>query len=250
MRGSRNKSAFTLVLRPTPFALPPSRCCAFRAGCAVGARGALFAVFSLRSSVVSWFWCLLSLLDAALVFCVPHLSALRTWSDIRFHGSRKNALATWQVTSSHTIAELIAWSFLPVLAKLGSLWSGGVATEPGNALVDGMLLGRPRSYSGNSQEWNAFKFVFKAYVGVVRSCCTRDTHSDGSCRAVGRTDNAQWTLWGRQKSLMMNVDEQNGLEEWRLLVRSQQPVTGVNRTLTSHPTVLVLSGLWQAGRRT
>ena len=40
-------------------------------------------------------------------------------------------------------------------------------TAPGKALEDGRLLGRPRSYGRNSQEWNAFKFVFEAYVGVV-----------------------------------------------------------------------------------
>ena len=35
------------------------------------------------------------------------------------------------------------------------------------ALVDARLLERPRSYSGNSQEWNAFKCVLKSYIGVV-----------------------------------------------------------------------------------
>ena len=42
-----------------------------------------------------------------------------------------------------------------------------MAADGGAALVDARLLGRPRSYSGNSQEWNAFKFVFKSYIGVV-----------------------------------------------------------------------------------
>ena len=42
-----------------------------------------------------------------------------------------------------------------------------MTTEVGAALVDGRLLGRPRSYGGNSQEWNAFKFAFMAYVGVI-----------------------------------------------------------------------------------
>ena len=28
-------------------------------------------------------------------------------------------------------------------------------------------VGETSSYSGNSQEWNAFKFVFKSYIGVV-----------------------------------------------------------------------------------
>ena len=42
-----------------------------------------------------------------------------------------------------------------------------MAADGGAALVDARLLGRPRSYSGNSQEWNAVKFVFKSYIGVV-----------------------------------------------------------------------------------
>ena len=41
------------------------------------------------------------------------------------------------------------------------------AAEAGAALVDVRLLGRPRPYGGNSQEWNAFKFVFKTYIGAV-----------------------------------------------------------------------------------
>ena len=42
-----------------------------------------------------------------------------------------------------------------------------MTAEAGAALVDGRLLGRPRSYGGNSQDWNACKFVFNAYVGVI-----------------------------------------------------------------------------------
>ena len=207
--------------------------------------------FSHRSSVVSRFWGLWSLLDAALVFCVSHLSAaLRTWSDIRFHGSRKIALAApSQVTSSHTIAELIAWSFVPVLAKLRSRWSGGMATEPGNAVVNGILLGRPRSYSGNSQEWNAFKFVFKAYVGVVAPAIliAMDraeplaepitlTGLSEADRNISRnlTFLLAQVLTGPPVQIMMNVVDQNGLEVCH----------------ASHPTVQVLSGHWQAGRRT
>ena len=36
-------------------------------------------------------------------------------------------------------------------------------------------------------------------------------------------------LSGPPLQLMMNICEQNGLEAWRLLVRSEQPVTGANR---------------------
>ena len=34
---------------------------------------------------------------------------------------------------------------------------------------------------------------------------------------------------GPPLQLMMNIGEQNGLEAWRLLVLSEQPVTGANR---------------------
>ena len=42
-----------------------------------------------------------------------------------------------------------------------------MAAEAGAALVDARLLGRPRAYGEHSQEWNAFKFVFKWFFGVV-----------------------------------------------------------------------------------
>ena len=37
----------------------------------------------------------------------------------------------------------------------------------GQSRVEGRLLGRSRSYGGNSQEWNEFKFVFKSYSEVT-----------------------------------------------------------------------------------
>ena len=67
-----------------------------------------------------------------------------------------------------------------------------MATKLGNALVDGRLLERPRSFSGNSQEWNTFKFVYKGYVGVV---------APPILSAVDRTDNAHWNLRGRSNFL-------------------------------------------------
>ena len=110
--------------------------------------------------------------------------------------------------------------------------------------MDGRLLGRPRSYGGNSQEWNAFKFVFKAYVGVIAPPIL--TAMD---RVEPMTDPVQISalpeadkniarnlsfllaqvLSGPPLQLMMNIGEQNGLEAWRLLVRSEQPVTGASR---------------------
>ena len=37
---------------------------------------------------------------------------------------------------------------------------GGMVTEPGKPLVDGRLLGGPRTYSENSHDWSASKSVF------------------------------------------------------------------------------------------
>ena len=120
-----------------------------------------------------------------------------------------------------------------------------MATEPGNALVDGRLLGRPRSYSGKSQEWNAFKFVFKAFVGVVApAVLTAMDRAEPLTEPITLTGISEadrhlsrnliflqaQVLTGPLLQLMMNVGEQNGLEAWRLLVRSEQPVTGANRT--------------------
>ena len=42
-----------------------------------------------------------------------------------------------------------------------------MAIDGGAALVDERLLGRPCEYNENSKEWNALKFVFKSYIGVV-----------------------------------------------------------------------------------
>ena len=120
-----------------------------------------------------------------------------------------------------------------------------MATEPGNALVDGRLLERPRSYSGKSQEWNAFQFVFKAFVGVVApAVLTAMDRAEPLTEPVTLSGNSEvdrnlsrnlmfllaQVLTGPPSQLMMNVGEQNGLEAWRLLVRSEQPVTRGNRT--------------------
>ena len=120
-----------------------------------------------------------------------------------------------------------------------------MTTEVGAALVDGRLLGRPRSHGGNSQEWNAFKFVFKAYVGVIAppiltakdrvEPMTDPVHHSALPEAdknIARNLSfllAQ-VLSGPPLQLMMNTGEQNGLEAWSLPVRSEQPVTGANRT--------------------
>ena len=102
-----------------------------------------------------------------------------------------------------------------------------MTAEAGAVLVDGRLLGRPRSYGGNSQEWNAFKFVFKAYVGVIAPPIL--TAMD---RVEPMTDPVQISslpeadkniarnlsfllaqvLSGPPLQLMMNIGEQNGLE--------------------------------------
>ena len=119
-----------------------------------------------------------------------------------------------------------------------------MTTEVGAALVDGRLLGRPRSFGGNSQESYAFKFVFKAYVGVIAPPIltamdrVEPMTDPVLLNALPEADkniarNLSFllapVLSGPPLQLMMNTGEQNGLEAWRLLVRSEQPVTGANR---------------------
>ena len=44
-------------------------------------------------------------------------------------------------------------------------------------------------------------------------------------------------LSGPPLQLLMNVGDQNGLEAWRLLVRSEQPVSGANRIAAMQSTL-------------
>ena len=113
----------------------------------------------LFSSHAEWRMCLF--LDA----CRASFVALAERVVSRFRAVarfvRRSCAVLLSVVSSCTVT-------IHVIAQLkGCLWSGGMAADGGAALVDAGLLVRPRSYSGNSQEWNAFKFVFKSKIGVV-----------------------------------------------------------------------------------
>ena len=61
-----------------------------------------------------------------------------------------------------------------------------------------------------------FKSVFKSFFGVV---------APSILTAMNRAEH----LTDPIMQLMMNAGDQNGLEAWRLLVRSEQPVSGANR---------------------
>ena len=108
-----------------------------------------------------------------------------------------------------------------------------MADDGGAALVDGRLLGRLRAYRGDSREWNAFNFVFKAYIGVVApqiltAMDRAETLADPITVSGLSQEDAQLTrslsfllaqiLSGPPLQLMMNAGEQNGLVAWRLLV--------------------------------
>ena len=78
-------------------------------------------------------------------------------------------------------------------------------TEAGAALVDGRVFGRPRSFGGNSQEWNFCKFVFKAYVGVVappKLTTIERAADDGSDKCVGGLSEEDRHLRGRLTLLL------------------------------------------------
>ena len=147
---------------------------------------------------------------------------------------KKIVLAIHFITHGSGAVALIRFA---VLAPLKS-WA-----DAGAALVDGRLLGRPRAYSGNSEEWNAFKFVFKSYIGVVAPQTVTEmdrAETQAGPITVGglSQEDAQLTrslsfllaqvFSGPPLQLMMNVGDQNELEAWKLLVRAEQPVSGAN----------------------
>ena len=134
-----------------------------------------------------------------------------------------------------------------------------MAADGGAALVDARLLVRPRSYSGNSQEWNGFTFVFKSYVGVVaHPMLAAMIHAETLNEPIvisgpssrGRTTLAESVVpagttlvWTSSATQDERGEDQNGPEAWRLLVRSEQPVSGANRTAADavYPAVQVLT---------
>ena len=78
-------------------------------------------------------------------------------------------------------------------------------TEAGAALVDGRVLGRPRSLGGISQEWNFCKFVFKAYVGVVappKLTTMERAADDGSDKSAGGLSEEDRHSRGRRTLLL------------------------------------------------
>ena len=93
--------------------------------------------------------------------------------------------------------------------------SGAVA---GAALVDARLLERS-CVRRNLSEMECFQVCLQ----VVR-LSTKDAQFSRSLSFL-----LAQVLSGPFLQLMMNVGEQNGLEAWRLLVRSEQPVFGVNK---------------------
>ena len=102
-----------------------------------------------------------------------------------------------------------------------------MAADAGAALVDARLFGRPRAHSGNPQEWNAFKFVFKSHIGVVAhpiltAMDPAETLNDPNTPGGLSPEDAQLSrslsfllaqvLSGPPLQLMVNVGGQNGLE--------------------------------------
>ena len=94
------------------------------------------------------------------------------------------------------------------------------------------------------QEWNAFKFVFKSYTGVVApQILTALDRAETLAVPITVSGLSQEDAQLRRSlsfllaqvfsrpllQLMMNVGDQNGLEALRLLVRAEQPVFGANR---------------------
>ena len=135
-----------------------------------------------------------------------------------------------------------------------------MAADAGAALVDARLLGGPRAYGGNSQDWHAFKFVFKSYIGVVAhpmlaAMIHAETLDEPILLSGLSPEDAQLSrslsflaqvLSGLPLQLMMNVGDQNELGACRLLVRSEQPVSAANRiaAMQSPGSVLGVLAKW------
>jgi hypothetical protein len=90
------------------------------------------------------------------------------------------------------------------------------------SLINTKLLGRPKGYSGNRQEWSQWKFVFKAYVGALNSEMLRRLEVAekspiamplGAFSAEEKTEARTMsyilaqTLTGSSSQLLMNVEE-------------------------------------------
>ena len=99
-------------------------------------------------------------------------------------------------------------------------------------------------HTAETREWNASKFLLQAYVGVVAppiltAMDRAETLADPIAVSGLSQEDTQLTrslsfllaqvLSGPPLQLMLNVGEQNGLEAWRLLVRYEQAVRGLNR---------------------
>ena len=119
-------------------------------------------------------------------------------------------------------------------------------------VIDTRLLGKPRVYSNNRADWPGFKFVTKSYVGAVSArTLSRMEMAESATAPVplnvmneeerqdARTLNfiLSQILSGPSLQLLMNCETGNGLEAWRLLVRSEEPSSGSAQV--AHLTVLL-----------
>ena len=71
----------------------------------------------------------------------------------------------------------------------------GYDRERRQSKMDGRLMGRSRSYGGNSQEWKEFKSVLKSYFEVTS---TSDRSATESCQIPGESS---WVMKRKEKRL-------------------------------------------------
>ena len=131
-------------------------------------------------------------------------------------------------TRTTTIAILTFALILNVVLSMA-----GAATP---SLIDTKLLGRPKGYSGNRGEWGQWKFVFKAYIGALNGEMLRRLEiaekslahmqlgaftPDEKTEARTMSYILAQTLTGSSLQLLMNVEEYNGYEAWRQLVKRE-----------------------------
>ena len=117
------------------------------------------------------------------------------------------------------------------------------ATQWGHGLIDTRTYGKLRSFSGKEEDWPTWSFVARSYTDLLPMgfrellVDAEGAAAAGEIRLVDMTPMAQthaWTLFnvltqsveGRALSVIMNAEQSNGLQAWRLMVDAYEPREG------------------------
>ena len=108
-------------------------------------------------------------------------------------------------------------------------------------VIDTRLLGKPRGYSGNKHDFPTFKYSLMNYLGALSPELADITKAAAGApkpiimsalsdaeRKNGVTLSyiLSQLLTGSSLTLVMNVESNHGLEQWRLLCKREEPGSG------------------------